>query len=142
MPTKVTIDADGIEQLRKQASAIIKKILADVHSKILDLMREPKTGVVYYRGKKKSIKHQASAPGQAPAVDQGILWNSIKTFQPRPLEGALEIGAGYARFLEEGTRFMQRRPYIEPAFNGVLEKLDQGGLITVFERLDTRGSLL
>jgi len=137
MATIVTINAAGIALIKDQASKLIGKILRDIHSRILDLMRQPKTGRVYYRGKKKSIKHQASAPGEAPAVDHSILWNSISAPPPAGTVGTISVGAEYGVFLEQGTRFMKRRPYIEPAVNGILTQLQQGGVISSFTPLET-----
>lgn len=132
---KVTLDAAGYSDIRRQTSRLIYKIVQDVKSTILDSMRQPKTGRVYWKGKRRNIAHQASAPGEAPAVDQGQLWNSITAFLVRATTGVLAVGAAHGKFLEGGTRFMEPRPFIEPAFNGVLTKLQRGGVISRFERI-------
>jgi len=136
----VTINAAGIASIKDQASKLIGKILRDIHSRILDLMRQPKTGRVYLKGKKRTIRHQASAPGEAPAIDTSVLWNSIRTSQSQ-LQGVISVGARYGVWLETGTKFMARRPYVEPAVNGVLTQLQSAGVISSFTRIDTRQGL-
>jgi len=71
----------------------------------------PKTGRIYGR-------HQASAPGEAPASDTGTLLNSISgtaKMGPNGPEGVIEARAPYAAYLEYGTRKMLPRPYLTPA---------------------------
>lgn len=64
--------------------------------------------------------HIPSSPGYAPAVDTGDLIKSIK-MDVRPNE--VEVGSNlagkdgkYPVFLEYGTKFMEARPWLEPAF--------------------------
>ena len=93
------------------------------HKQWLELMASEKSGRVYNRGGK---AHQASAPGEPPAVDTGLLRAS---FFPQPgqivigksaTEMWVDIGVGanvlYATYLEYGTRFMAPRPLWRPAF--------------------------
>ena len=96
----------------------IKKKLAiganDIRNTIItEMMTGPKTGKLY---KKKSVTHQASAPGQSPAVDSGELISRI-IFDVRDmeLEVGAEAGAPYAEFLELGTKKMKARPWLDPA---------------------------
>lgn len=86
----------------------------------------PKTGRVYRINGK---RHQASAPGEAPANLTGMLQRSIgyKT------QGAarMEFGARakYGGFLEDGTRKMKARPYLLPAIYK-----EQKNMLSIFER--------
>jgi HK97 gp10 family phage protein len=70
----------------------------------------------FYRKSNGAI-HWPSAPGYAPAVDEGKLINSIILDVRR---GAIEIGsekqgviANYAIYLEEGTDRMKARPFLK-----------------------------
>jgi len=137
MTAKVTIDPAGLDAIRKQAGRLIYKIVQDVKSTILDLMREPKSGRTYWKGKDRNIAHVASAPGEAPAIDHGLLWNSITGVMARPTTGVIAVGARHGLFLELGTIRMERRPFIEPAMNQVLQKLDNAGIISRFDRIRT-----
>ena len=97
----------------------------DIRNTIITAMvREPKTGRKYRRGKK---IHQASAPGEAPAVDYGELLRSI-VFDVRKMEVEIgsEGGAPYAEYLETGTfkvtgesitptALIEPRPFLNPA---------------------------
>lgn len=75
-----------------------------------------KTGRIYRR---RSVTHQASAPGQAPASDTGRLVNSINSYYEKAKKTAIVIaGRGtalYAILLEFGTRFMAPRPFMTPS---------------------------
>lgn len=81
------------------------------------IMSGDKHGRVYLKGKKKTIRHVASAPGEAPANDTGRLVNSIRT---EAGEDVVRISAGsgavkYATALEFGTNKMAPRPFMGPA---------------------------
>ena len=80
----------------------------------------PKTGRLYRR---RSIVHQASAPGEAPATDLGNLVISI-TINPIParLRVNINAGASYAAALEFGTKHIEPRPYMRVS---LIENLPQ-----------------
>lgn len=85
-------------------------------------MTEPKTGAIYVR---QGRAHQASAPGQAPAIDFGFLANSIQVGEVTAREATVVAGAEYALYLEMGTRFMSPRPFMRPALEGNRERIRQ-----------------
>ena len=92
---------------------------------VVSIMKGPKTGVVYKLYDPKRI-HQASAPGQAPAQDQGGLSGSIKASAgPAKLTATLVADAPYAVHLEYGTRKMAPRPFMRPAVDKVLPKAEK-----------------
>ncbi len=76
------------------------------------IMRGPKTGRVYKRGK---VSHQASAPGEAPANDLGFLVNNVKAEVTGELVASTLSLAPYSVHLEYGTRKMAARPFLRPA---------------------------
>lgn len=60
--------------------------------------------------------HQASAPGEVPANDRGMLASSIDVdVDPRQFNLVLSAGAPYANELEHGTKNMLPRPFLRPA---------------------------
>lgn len=60
-------------------------------------------------------RHQASAPGEPPANDMGLLANSIKAeVDPAQFNLILSAAARYARWLEYGTRHILPRPFLRP----------------------------
>lgn len=82
----------------------------------LSIAQESKSGVVYQR---RTVVHQASAPGEAPANDTGRLLNSIQTSAENS-GMVVNINAGssmvdYAIHLEYGTSDMAARPFMKPA---------------------------
>lgn len=72
----------------------------------------PKTGRVYRRG---NVEHQASAPGEAPAVDLGNLINSGGVEALASCLWAIFFTAEYAKPLEFGTPRMSARPFLRPS---------------------------
>lgn len=81
------------------------------------LLSTPGTGRVYRR---RSVLHQASAPGQPPAVDTGYLRASVDHKVGTDAEGLYaDIGTevDYGLYLEQGTRYMQPRPWLKPALD-------------------------
>lgn len=60
--------------------------------------------------------HQASAPGEVPANDRGMLANSIEVdVDPTQFNMTISASAPYAQELEYGTRHMLPRPFLRPA---------------------------
>ncbi len=82
-------------------------------------LSQPGTGRIYPRGKKRV--HQASAPGEPPAVDMGRLRSSIGHDETRVLGEVISIRVGtnvdYATPLEYGapSKGILPRPFMRPA---------------------------
>ncbi len=72
-------------------------------------MTGAKSGRIYKIGKNRT--HQASAPGQAPAVLTGQLRSSITVNRVTDYEYVVSIAAPYGRILE----FAKNRPFAIPA---------------------------
>ena len=72
----------------------------------------PKTGRMYRRG---SRNHQASAPGEAPAIDTGTLVSSVYFTQPKRHEAVVGSRLAYAFWLEFGSQVTDARPSWLPA---------------------------
>jgi len=83
--------------------------------------RAPKSGRVYIkRLNGRLVRHQASAPGEAPAKFTGTLEKSLETKTSSWQQ--LDFSAGnndafYAKFLEFGTSRMAQRPYLIKSIN-------------------------
>jgi|GEM_PF-1576060 len=136
------MDSRELNKLNKKLAKVEKKLMAAVakiplavtqelaagvikiRNTIIESMREKKHGIIYKRGKK---SHQASAPGEAPAVDTGEGLRSVM-FDVRKME--VEIGtaggAPYLAMLEGGTvkifgegtiinDLIEPRPWLGPA---------------------------
>ena len=69
------------------------------------------------RYKKKSVIHQASAPGEYPKTDTGELVSSIyDSVSSAEMQFVVGSGKKYARHLEFGTSKMQARPFMVRTF--------------------------
>lgn len=70
------------------------------------------TGRIY---KRKGKSHQASAPGQYPASDTGLLMRSIRS-ELLPMQATVGTNLVYGQYLEFGTSRMAARPWLLPSF--------------------------
>jgi HK97 gp10 family phage protein len=144
-PGQPTVEIKGIDELLKNfdkysaetQKKITESILLTAINVRTDAMRSmkasPASGATYTR---RSVTHTASSPGSAPRVDTGRLFNSIRwvssateavvgVFGAMDLKGGITnksegIGDGtrstYAAALEFGTKNMEARPFLFPAF--------------------------
>jgi HK97 gp10 family phage protein len=109
------LDEATLEALHVGLKGAIDLMVADAKRAVA---RGPKTGRIYMKGKNKSIRHQASAPGEPPATDTGRLLNSIvgdAKVVGKQVQGYLDARTAYAGYLEFGTRRMAARPFMTPA---------------------------
>jgi HK97 gp10 family phage protein len=125
VPT-ITMTVRGGEQLRRNldrlAGAERRRAQQDgleagirvLETEVKVLLQTPGSGELYTHG---SVTHQASAPGQPPAIDTGNLINSIRVEDVTPTEATLGVGAEYGEYLEFGTSRMAARPFLRPAMD-------------------------
>lgn len=98
------------------AGRVVKETLLAVEANIKVGMSGPKSGRLY------PPNHQASAPGEFPAIDTGALVNSIGTEMTGPLRGIIYESMEYAAHLEYGTVHMAARPHMTPAVEAVRQR--------------------
>ena len=111
--------SDELEETAKKIKIVaVQELTSEVNEMrntiILEMQRGTKTGEKYKRGKH---LHQASGPGEYPAVDRGELLTSIfYDVDESKMEVELGnlVGAPYGGFLEEGTKKMEPRKWLEP----------------------------
>ena len=98
---------------------------------IKESMSKPKTGRIYNvqkiskKGKKSLKVHQASAPGEPPAIDTGALVNSIKAERVGTTDARTFTNNEQAPHLEYGTVKMPARPFMTPAGYKAVEFMDK-----------------
>lgn len=96
-----------LEQIAKQR---LYRDANEVRNEIIDQLSHPGTGRVYGN-------HQASAPGQSPAVDTGRLRQSIDIDDSKISSLKIRVGTNvqYAPALEYGSRTIAPRPFLRTA---------------------------
>lgn len=113
----MTANLDGV---RAAALELMYKQTArkaqELRNAIDDELGKAGTGRRYKRG---NIIHQASAPGQGPAVDIGRLRQSITALKVEDGHWRVGTNVEYAPYLEFGTRKMAARPFMRPAVRKV-----------------------
>lgn len=100
-------------QVHNSASRVVRKFVAEIEARIKVSFSEAKHGNIDSRG------HQASAPGEAPAIDYGVLANSTQSYMETDTKGGVGVGAEYGPHLEFGTSSMEPRPFMVPAAESV-----------------------
>jgi hypothetical protein len=86
-------------------------------------MQGPKSGK-FYRVPTTGVMYQASAPGESPAIREGLLRVSYGTdVDKEELIGFMGTDLDYGLYLERGTVHMEPRPVIEPAFMDVKDQI-------------------
>lgn len=113
-----------IAQVEARAERAVNDTLTDFGRALLAEFSEPKSGRVY---KRPGREHQASAPGQSPAIDEAQLIASFEFKKETAYRALVSIGgtrAPYAVYLEFSTAHMAARPYwskaietVRPAYN-------------------------
>ena len=105
---------NGYKNYSKQMEKKVKEVIGVAgnlvrNTAITSIQSGAKSGVMYG-------KHQASAPGQAPATDTGFLQsNIVLNINASGLVANVESRASYSKFLEFGTVKMKARPFMFPA---------------------------
>ena len=123
--------ARGNNTRRRMLRAGIRVV--ETHAK--DSMNGPKSGRVYIINGR---EHQASAPGEPPAVVYGNLKNSIKVQEVTDDHATLAATGEYAVPLEYGTARMAARPFMRPAAYDHLEEIGDVMTRVADEALDGR----
>jgi phage gpG-like protein len=102
-----------IKGMEAAAGKAVRETILDIEGRTKAMMTGPKSGAYYERPNGRT--HQASAPGEAPAVDTGNLINSIQTQMTGAMVGVVYTNAEYAPVLEFGGARMAARPFFTPA---------------------------
>lgn len=110
-PRRFTSHVD--RELGKALFVCVEKVKEEA---IMLITQSGKSGVVYNR---RSVSHQASAPGEPPASDTGRLVSTADArVDFKNLKGKTTFGdssVSYAAMLEYGTVNMAARPFLFPA---------------------------
>lgn len=140
MTLRLNVDVRGVDEFRRTVDQISNRAVERVrealdesahairNNAVTDILHGSKTGRVYthYMAtvdgrvvpvEERSVPHQSSGPGEAPASDTGFLVNNITVDQS--MVGDFNLGiaslAPYSVYLEYGTKDMEARPFMRPA---------------------------
>ncbi len=123
----VEIDTRRLNQILRElpgnARSAVATIAHEVEAKAKVSMGTEKHGESYAVGG--VAPHQASAPGEAPAIDTGNLVNSIQVELTGPAAAVVYTNVEYAPYLEFGTIDMEPRPFLQPAVDAVTAAVAQ-----------------
>lgn len=121
---RVTITEDHVVPAKGEVLRQLDLLCRQVADRILDrarrLMELPKHGRFYSR---RGRVHQASAPGEPPAVDTGALYESLRVEKAGDADYLVGTGDEKAVWLEFGTRRMAARPFLARAAREVEREL-------------------
>ncbi len=116
-----TLGTRALEKYKQRAQAAGDEAASVWQAAAIADVSQPGHGRTYKRG---SVVHRASAPGEPPAPDTGTGRRSIGWVRIGPLKWRLGSGSIVMLWMERGTRFMARRPWILVAMRrGTLRKM-------------------
>lgn len=101
-----------VASMRQSLDAVTRAAAFNIAARAKASMTTSKSGETY---RVSGRWHRASAPGQAPAVLYGTLWNSISIAHPEFGQAVVYSTDEKAPYLEFGTRRMGSRPFMAPA---------------------------
>ena len=99
-------------EMRRNAGQAVRATALRIETTAKESMAGPKSGRIYPRS---SGEHQASAPGEAPAIDTGALVNSVGMEMVSSLTAQVGTDKEYGLYLEYGTARVAARPWLTPA---------------------------
>jgi len=118
---------NNISQVIALLEKEIKDIIHDepylIKNDIESAMNKPHSGRIYVR---RSIQHQASAPGEAPAIDTSGYIGSIQVAQSTALQSSVQSNAEQSLALEFGRpeRNLKPRPAWVPAAKRSVKRIN------------------
>lgn len=99
------------------------------------IMETEKTGRLYRR---RGVVHQASAPGEAPAVDTANhIRNITIEVDVQKLSASVVSSAAYAAALEFGTPNMVERPHMRRALSSMRDQVESAVAIGIRNEIGT-----
>lgn len=132
----VTIRLEGADALRAALSNMSDEVRAEVSKAVVGTAMElradvikrvqqgPASGRTYQKYGPRRV-HTASAPGQPPMSDTGLLASRIVFDREGDLTATVGSPLAYAVFLEYGTSRMAARPFFRPAVEDMRNKFQR-----------------
>jgi len=111
-----------VSEGKKTVGALLLEAATITHKEAVNSIRKgPRSGILYGRWGSRKL-HQASAPGEAPKSDTGVLIQNI-TIEKEGTGYTVgsRKGAPHGFWLEFGTSKMFARPWLVPAFNRMID---------------------
>jgi phage gpG-like protein len=123
---RIDIDTKRLNQILRDmpgnADTAVHKIAFEIEGKAKVSMAGEKSGRIYEVSP--GVAHQASAPGEAPAIDTGNLVNSIQTEMIGKATAMVFTNTEYAYDLEFGAAHLAPRPFLQPAVSAVTSAVE------------------
>ena len=108
---------------------VLRGVLGIVKERMRFSFRQTKTGKMARRRVPPRDLFRRSAPGQPPAIDSGVLDNSIQGYSFQPFKAELIINTPYAAYVNYGTARMAARPFAEPAVDFAVDQFNSKGVL-------------
>ena len=115
-----TIGTRAVDEYRRRAQAAGDEAMSELQASAVEVLSQPGHGRTYKRG---AVVHRASAPGEPPAPDTGTSRRAVGWVRQGALRWRFGAGTIVLLWLERGTRFILRRPWIWPSIRRALPKM-------------------
>ena len=97
-----------IAALQVEAASIVDDSMTAMGRYLLEGFQAPKSGVIYRRAGR---DHQASAPGEPPAIDTVDLASKIEPYKETPTRGTMTSYSEHSAVMEYGGKNVAARPF-------------------------------
>lgn len=122
---KIDISLEGAQELIRNIRAYDLRAQGRVMTALdvtaIEVEANVKRRISYKGGgrtyQRRSVMHQASAPGEPPATDTGRLRASYRRRSHGRFTRDVYSGVEYAPYLEFGTRRIKPRPHLKPSWD-------------------------
>lgn len=112
-----------LSAVKGRAKSLVNQTALEIEVGVKTSMTEPKSGRIYRR---KGKAHQASAPGESPAIDTTKLIKSLGIEQTGETSVAVGFTDKKSVGLELGTSRIAPRPSLVPAAEDAKEGFERG----------------
>lgn len=124
--SEVKVDVSGLDRILRDEPGKVEAWLDGVAENIVTTVKlsfgTSPPGRTYRRG---NVTHVASQAGFPPNIDIGTLTNSIRQEKTGTLERTVMDGVDYGIYLEDGTEYIDPRPFMRPAFDEARQTMER-----------------
>lgn len=115
-----TMGTRALDEYKRRAQAAGDEAMSELEAATIETLSQPGHGRTYKRG---TVIHRASAPGEPPAPDTGISRRMVGWVRAGALRWRFGTDSLVLLWLERGTRFIEKRPWVWQSIRRALPKM-------------------
>ncbi len=115
-----TIGTRALAEYKRRAQPAGDEAMNELQASAVEVLSQPGHGRTYKRG---AVTHRASVPGEPPAPDTGTARRSVGWIRDGVLKWKFGTGNIVLLWMQRGTRFMEKRPWIWQSIRRAMPKI-------------------